>query len=139
MAGEHPRTGAAGRPFAPERGEIAGPLREVPDVAGDRVGAEAARARLTTPVQRGDLPALPAPVFQRLEIFLVGVATAGKEQQPAAGMVYRLPPVDPADCVAIRGEPAAFAGIGGNGATVESRRFRRFRVANFSLLPVVTL
>jgi hypothetical protein len=35
-------------------------------------------------------------------------------------------------------QPVRFAGFEGNGAAVESHNLRRFRVANTSLLPVVT-
>jgi hypothetical protein len=135
MAGEHARSVAPAGPFAPEGGEISGPLREVVDMAGDRVGAEATRAGLAAPVERGDSPALPVPVLQRLEVFLVCVSATRKEQQIAARFLDRIRPVDPADRLAVGRGPAAFAGIGGNGTTVKRRRIVN---PNSSLLPVVT-
>lgn len=135
MAGEHSPSVALAGPFTPEDGEIIGPSPKIVDVAGDRVGAEATRAGLAAPVERGDSPALPAPVLQRLEVFLVRVSATAKEQQMAARFLDRIRPVDPADRMAIGRVPAAFAGIGGNGTTVKRRRIVN---PNSSLLPVVT-
>ena len=112
-------------------------MGKVVDMAGDRVRAEPPGTRLSAPVERRDAPPLPVPVRQRLEILLVSVAAAGQEQQAAARR-GRCGPVDPANCVAIGSEPLRFAGIGGNCAAVESRRFRLGPMANSSLLPVVT-
>jgi hypothetical protein len=138
MAGEDQRSLASRAPFAPERGEIGGPVREIVDVPGDVVGPEPARSCLAAPVGGGDPPALPPPVLERLEVFLVGVAAAGQEQQAAARRRSGLGPVDPPDRVAVRREPQAFAGTGWNGAAVEGRLVRLVRLANSALLPVVT-
>jgi hypothetical protein len=138
VPGEHVRPGLPGRPFAPECRKIGYPIGEVVDVTGDGVRAQPTGARLPTPVERGDAPASRVPVRQRLEILLIGVAPAGQEQQAAAGARFGLGPIDPAERMAVRRQPAALAGVGWNGASVESPRFRRFRLANTSLLPVVT-
>jgi hypothetical protein len=131
-----PRPFAA--PFAPERREVGQPLREIVDVAGRRVRAQPAGARLAAPVERGDVPAAPMPVIERLEILLVGVATAGQEQQAAARIPPGSRPVDPADRVAVGRRPETFAGIGGYGAAIEGRRSPLDSLANSNLLPVVT-
>jgi hypothetical protein len=77
-------------------------------------------------------------VLERFEVLLVGVAAAGQEQQAAARILTGLRPVDPADRVPVGREPAAFAGVGWNGAAVESSGVRLIPLANSSLLPVVT-
>jgi hypothetical protein len=77
-------------------------------------------------------------VLERFKVLLVGVAAPRQEQQPAARILTAFRPVDPADRVAVGRQPAAFAGVGGNGAAVETRDLRRIPLANSSLLPVVT-
>jgi hypothetical protein len=77
-------------------------------------------------------------MIERLEILLVGVAAAGEEQQGAARIRSGSRPVDPADRVAVGCRPETFAGIGGYGAAVESRRSPLDSLANSNLLPVVT-
>jgi len=108
-------------------------------MAGHRVRPQAAGTRLPTPVERGDVPAAPVPMVERLEILLVGIAAARQEQQAAARAAARRGPVDPADGVAVRRQPPAFTGMGGNGAAVERSPFSRSWMANSSLLPVVTI
>jgi hypothetical protein len=139
MADEPMRAIPTSDPFAPERREIAGPLCEILDMAGDRVDPKPARSGLPTPVKRGHSPALSAPVIERFEVLFVSIAAAGQEQEASASRAWRFRPIDAADRVPVLRKPAAFAGIGRNGSAIEGRGFRRIRMTNASLLPVVTI
>jgi hypothetical protein len=77
-------------------------------------------------------------MLQRFEIFFVGIAAARQEQQAAARGAIGFGPVDAPDGMAVRGKPQAFPRSRGNGATVEWRSASLARLANSSLLPVVT-
>ena len=139
MPSEDQRPGPLARPLAPECGQVGDPQGEVVDMAGDGVGAETARSGLAAPVGGGHPPALRPPVLKRLEILFVGVAPPRQEQQAAPRGPARVRPVEPPDRMSVGRGPQAFASSRRNGATVESRRFRRIRLANSSLLPVVTI
>jgi hypothetical protein len=106
-------------------------------MAGARVAAEAARAGLAAPVERGHPPPARRPVSERLEVFLVVVAAPGKEQQRAAGIVGR-GKVEPADGVPVGRDPAAFARIAGNRAAIETGPRWWMWLDNPDLPPIVT-
>jgi hypothetical protein len=138
MAGQDVRSFAGPAPVAPECGEVGGPGGKVVDVPGNRIEAEPARTGLAAPIGRRDRPALPVPVVERFEVFLVGIAATGQEQQAATRAFGRGVPVYPANCVAIGRVPVALAGGRGNCTAIETRAFLFIALANSILLPVVT-
>jgi hypothetical protein len=77
-------------------------------------------------------------VLERLEVFFVCVAPAGEKQDVPARLALWLRPIDVPDLVAVGRSPAAFAGAGWNGATIRSLRPALLRLANTSLLRLVT-
>ena len=68
------------RPVGCEFGKIINPdtkIRAMPDM---RIGGEAPRATLSTPIEGGDIPAQLMPVLENLEVFFDNVAAAALKQ-----------------------------------------------------------
>ncbi len=122
MRREHVRPRRFGHPVGPQRGEIIDPDREILDMAGHRILAQPPRARLSAPVGRRHPPAGAVPFLQRFEIFLVGIAAPGQEQNRTAhGAATGTGPVDPAQAMAIGRVPEALARGGRNGSAIDRR------------------
>ena len=119
MRGEHVRARRLCRPLPPQQREVVGPDMEISDVAGNLVGAQPPRSGLPAPVGRGDRPAFPCPVVERLEILLVAFAAAGQEQDRAL-RARRNRPVDPPDLLPVGRLPERLGCIRWNGAPVEN-------------------
>ena len=120
LGGRWPIRARLGLPIAPEAAQIVDPVREIADVPGRVIVAQPPRPALSAPVDRGDLPALAEPVFQRLQIFLIRIAAPAQEQQGAARF-RGSGPVDAPDFMPVGGFPDRFARMAGNGAAGRCR------------------
>src|SRR5690606_32299252 len=123
-----------------KRGKVRDPDGEIVHVPSNRIASQPTRTGLPAPVSCRHLPALLTPVFERLEVLFVEVATAGHEQQRSAPRVFlRISPIEAPNRSSVWRDPVALARGLGDGLAIKQRDPSLGRVPNNSLLSVVTI
>ena len=114
------RRGSA-NPVGMECCQIVDPDGEIVDMADHGSGCEPARAALSAPVDAFDLPALPCPAVEGLDIFFDNVAATAEPQNRSARLATRRLRIC-AKRPAIGRRKASESGVTGNGTSIEDHR-----------------